>query len=143
MISFKRVLHGLPVSVAVALIAGCAQTPRQNSSEYHEWAFTQARTVEIPVNVADTLETAQVGDVIQIGATSIGAESTYSISERYFAASGRPCFKGQLVSDQSQQSMVVCRYSRNQWVATRAVVEKFDDNQSTVSESGPHWGGTQ
>ena len=140
MISFKRVLHGLPVSVAVALIAGCAQTPHHDSSEYHEWAFTQARTVEIPVTAADRLEDAQVGDVIQIGATSLGAESTYSIRERYFAASGRPCFKGQFVSDQSQQPMVVCRYSRNQWVATRAVVEEFDDNPSTASQP---WGGKQ
>lgn len=110
------------VLVMAALAAGCANNSRQGlPEEYHEWAFTQARTTDLTPDSFSHLENGRQGDRIILGQTPWGEHTEFSINERYFAASGRPCFKGLLEHENGSLDAVVCRYSANRWVASRAV----------------------
>ena len=128
----------LLTGVAMAVVASaCSTTPRhENSAEYYEWAFTQARLVDLPSSVFAALEDGRQGDVIAIGDTQWGSNSELQVSERYFAASGRPCLRGRVVGSNraNSEQVVVCRYSAERWVISRAVAETFD-NPNTIEGS--------
>lgn len=123
--------------LTLTLTAGCASQQRETlPSDFHEWAYTQARTTDVPAGAHDHLDEASPGERVSFGNTPWGENTQFAIDERYFAASGRPCFRGRLsyqaVDEQSagqrvdNEAAVVCRYSASRWVASRAVAEKIN-----------------
>lgn len=115
--------------VTLSVTVGCASNQREQlPTEFHEWAYTQARTTDVPSEAHGVLEDARQGDTVDFGTTPWGDNTQFMITERYFAASGRPCFRGRLsvAAEADSQTVVVCRYNRDRWVATRAVAEEIN-----------------
>lgn len=114
--------------VTLSVTVGCAVNQREKlPNELHEWAYTQARTTDIPATAHAELEDGRQGELISFGTTPWGENTQFDIRERYFAASGRPCFRGLLSFDEAAPAaVVVCRYTNERWVATRAVAEEIN-----------------
>lgn len=126
----KSAWTGFVLALATLTVTvGCASNQRERlPTEFHEWAYTQARTTDVPSQAHSTLEDARQGDTVNFGTTPWGEDTQFIISDRYFAASGRPCFRGglRIAAEPDSQTVVVCRYNRDRWVATRAVAEEIN-----------------
>ncbi|MCH8502363.1 MAG: hypothetical protein LAT77_10695 [Aliidiomarina sp.] len=120
-------------------LTGCALTgnPQPSSSvsdEFHHWAFSQARAVSLPAEAAPQLENGSVGDQITLGTTPWGSQTQVTLTERYFAASGRPCYRGSIQSSETPYTTaVICRYGENQWQATRNVTDPAQQAREVVA----------
>ncbi len=129
----KQSWAGLALAcIALTATVGCASHQREQlPNEFHEWAYTQARTTDVPSAAHSALEDGQPGQRIEFGTTPWGDNTQYQITHRYFAASGRPCFRGQLsfaqqAAQADSETAIVCRYNRGRWVATRAIAEEIN-----------------
>lgn len=125
----KQLSQLLGAGILAVTLSSCAlnsgsQPSSSISEEFHHWAFSQARAISIPAEASGQLENGRVGDQLNLGTTPWGSRTVLTLTERYFAASGRPCYRGSIqTSETPYTTAVICRYADNQWQATRNVTD--------------------
>lgn len=95
--------------LAVLLTTGCVSTQQSVTSPYHDYSNLNYVSAEFSLRLAN----ARVGQQINAEQSPWGANAQLVVMEKYFAASGRNCFKLQVNS--SNQLATVCQHNLG-WV---------------------------
>lgn len=101
-------------------LSGCALFQADNV--YSNPAdYTATRITYLTENIASQLQDVRSGQILQLGQSPWGSNSTLEISERYFSAAGKPCVSGRVITETQKEAVVICQYQQQRWGATRAL----------------------
>lgn len=110
------------------MLAGCAShsasSGRGMAAEFGgEWVSTGNRVVYLSREHSGQLAAAGPGQMLSLGSTPWGKETSMTLHQQYFSAAGNHCYSASvLASEDTTHSVNLCDYGRGIWGATRAIV---------------------